>query len=190
MTTYKEIFGKYVKNYSSDPSNDAEGQVWYNTTSGTFKSVVASAAWSSGSPLITARRSLAGAGTQIEALAFGGRDATAATGTQTAAISMAGSTLTKTNAELYDGTSWTTTSSLANGRTKTAGAGTQSLAIAFGGEPASNKAEEYSIGFITQKITNRHIGRLTSERNDTSRQKNAYELNDESQFVAFFGAVS
>ena len=55
MTTYKEIFGKYVKNYSSDPSNDAEGQVWYNTTSGTFKSVVSGASWSSGSPLITAR---------------------------------------------------------------------------------------------------------------------------------------
>ena len=54
MTTYKEIFGKYVKNYSSDPTADAEGQVWYNTTSGTFKSVLASAAWSSGSPLITA----------------------------------------------------------------------------------------------------------------------------------------
>jgi hypothetical protein len=56
MTTYKEIFGKYVKNYSSDPTSDAEGQVWYNTTSGTFKSVVASAAWSAGSPLIPARR--------------------------------------------------------------------------------------------------------------------------------------
>jgi hypothetical protein len=55
MTTYKEIFGKYVKNYSSDPSSDAEGQVWYNTTSGTFKSVVAVAAWSAGSPLITWR---------------------------------------------------------------------------------------------------------------------------------------
>ena len=38
MTTYKEIFGKYVKNYSSDPTADAEGQVWYNSTSGTFKS--------------------------------------------------------------------------------------------------------------------------------------------------------
>jgi hypothetical protein len=72
MTTYKEIFGKYVKNYSSDPTADAEGQVWYNTTSGTFKSVLASAAWSSGSPLITARSALGGAGTQTAGLAFGG----------------------------------------------------------------------------------------------------------------------
>jgi hypothetical protein len=38
-------------------------------------------------------------------------------------------------------------------------------------------------GFYNQ-ITNRHIGRLTSERHDTTRQMNAYELNDESQFVA------
>jgi hypothetical protein len=37
-------------------------------------------------------------------------------------------------------------------------------------------------GFYNQ-ITNRHIGRLTSERNDKT-QPNAYELNDESQFVA------
>jgi hypothetical protein len=72
MTTYKEIFGKYVKNYSSDPTADAEGQIWYNTTSGTFKSVVASAAWSSGSNLITARTNLAGEGTQTAGLAFGG----------------------------------------------------------------------------------------------------------------------
>jgi hypothetical protein len=56
MTTYKELFGKAVKYLSTDPDNaQAEGQVWYNSTSGTFKSIVASAAWSSGSPLITAR---------------------------------------------------------------------------------------------------------------------------------------
>ena len=37
-------------------------------------------------------------------------------------------------------------------------------------------------GFYNQ-ITNRHIGRLTSERNDRT-QPNAYELNNESQFTA------
>ena len=36
-------------------------------------------------------------------------------------------------------------------------------------------------GFYNQ-ITNRHIGRLTSERNDKS-QPNAYELNQENQFI-------
>jgi hypothetical protein len=56
MTTYKELFGKAVKYLSTDPDNaQAEGQIWYNSTSGTFKSIVSGAAWSSGSPLITAR---------------------------------------------------------------------------------------------------------------------------------------
>jgi hypothetical protein len=49
MTTYKELFGKYVQNYASDPtSTDAEGQIWYNTTSGTFKTALGGyGAWSS-----------------------------------------------------------------------------------------------------------------------------------------------
>ena len=47
MATYKEIFGKQVKFLSSDPANEAEGQIWYNSTSGTFKSVLVSEAWSS-----------------------------------------------------------------------------------------------------------------------------------------------
>jgi len=41
MTTYKEIFGKPIKVVSSDPTDaGAEGQVWYNSTSGTFKTVL------------------------------------------------------------------------------------------------------------------------------------------------------
>jgi hypothetical protein len=65
MTTYKEIFGKYVKNYSSDPTSDAEGQVWYNSTTGVFKTNLnAGAAWASGGNLTTARNGLGGAGTQ------------------------------------------------------------------------------------------------------------------------------
>ena len=43
-----------------------------------------------------------------------------------------------------------------------------------------------NLGFLSgfyNQITNRHIGRLTSERNDRT-QPNAYELNNESQFVA------
>jgi hypothetical protein len=46
------------------------------------------------------------------------------------------------------------------------------------------------LGFLSgfyNHITNRHIGRLTSERNDRT-QPNAYELNNESQFVAPAGS--
>ena len=79
MTTYKEIFGKYIKNYSSDPTDDVEGQVWYNSTTGVFKSVVAVDAWSSGGNLATAREALAGNGTQTAGLAFGGYASIAST---------------------------------------------------------------------------------------------------------------
>jgi hypothetical protein len=47
------------------------------------------------------------------------------------------------------------------------------------------------MGFVSgfyNHITNRHIGRLTSERNDQT-QPNAYELNHESQFTAPVDAV-
>ena len=42
MATYKEIYGQEIKSLSSDPSATAatEGQIWYNTTSGTFKVVL------------------------------------------------------------------------------------------------------------------------------------------------------
>ena len=46
MTTYKEIFGKPVKVLSTDPTDaQAEGQVWYNSTSGTFKTVLSVGGW-------------------------------------------------------------------------------------------------------------------------------------------------
>jgi hypothetical protein len=72
---------------------------------------------SSPGSLNTARRNLAGAGTQTAALAFGGID-TAATGAT----------------EEYDGTSWATNpTGLNTARTGLAGAGIQTAALAFGG---------------------------------------------------------
>ena len=51
MASYEEIHGKRVETFSSDPTLDSsyEGQVWFNSTSGTLKTVVASAAWASSS---------------------------------------------------------------------------------------------------------------------------------------------
>ena len=52
MTTYKEIFGKPVKVLSTDPTSvEAEGQVWYNSTAGVFKTVLATGGWVSGGNL-------------------------------------------------------------------------------------------------------------------------------------------
>jgi len=74
MTTYKELFGKYVQNVASDPtSTDAEGQIWYNSTSGTFKTALGGiGAWSAGGNLNTARRGAGNTGTQTASLIFGG----------------------------------------------------------------------------------------------------------------------
>jgi hypothetical protein len=142
MTTYKEIFGKYVLNLASDPTSDAEGQIWYNSTSGTFKSVVASAAWSSGAPLITARRALAGAGTQ------------------TAGLAIAGYTTTfVANTEEYNGSGWATGGNVGTAREALAGAGTQTAGLGFGGGigtgvTVTQATEEYTgAALVTKTIT-------------------------------------
>ena len=72
ITSMPATVGDFVQSVDSDPSPASEGDVWYNSTTGVLKSVVALAAWSSGSPLINARDSLSGAGTQTAGLAFGG----------------------------------------------------------------------------------------------------------------------
>jgi len=118
MTTYKEIFGKQIKNYSSDPANNAEGQVWYNSTSGTFKTLLATAAWSAGGNLITAVFSNAGAGTQTAGLGFGGYTD--------------GSTRTNVTVE-YNGSGWASGGNLINSPASGNGAGTQTAGLAFGG---------------------------------------------------------
>ena len=74
MTTYNELAGLRVNYVSSDPTLNTgnEGQVWYNSTSGTLKSLVQLKAWSSASNMGTARYNLGGAGIQTAGLAFGG----------------------------------------------------------------------------------------------------------------------
>ena len=63
MTDYKNIHGKRIKFFTSDLSNaQAEGQIFYSSTDATtsavgafnFKTAVASAAWSSAAPILTA----------------------------------------------------------------------------------------------------------------------------------------
>jgi hypothetical protein len=58
MSEYSGIRGTRVKYLASDPTlnTSTEGQVWYNSTSGTLKSLVQIKAWSSGGSLNTGRR--------------------------------------------------------------------------------------------------------------------------------------
>ena len=139
MTTYNELAGLRVNYLGSDPTLNTgnEGQVWYNSTSGTLKSLVKISAWTSAGNMGTARYALGSAGTQTAGLAFGGSlpGVTAAT-------------------EKYNGTSWTAASSLNTARQSLAGAGTQTAGLAFGGTipPTTAATEEYNGGTVTVAV--------------------------------------
>ena len=73
MSDYKNIIGKGIRFLSSNLDNDqAEGQIWYNSTDGAFKNLLISEAWVSGGSMSTAREAGGGAGTQTAGLYWAG----------------------------------------------------------------------------------------------------------------------
>ena len=176
MSTYEELIGKRVEFFDSDPTLTTayEGQVWYNTTSDTLKTVVAKSAFSSSANMITARSSLAGFGIQTAAVGAGGYITAAvanveeyngsgfsnATAIPTATNSLAGfgvltagvvcggvsGSPTRPNATFeYNGTSWTGGGTLNTGRQDLVGVGVETAGLVFGSSnPNSNLVEEYN----------------------------------------------
>jgi hypothetical protein len=143
MSEYKTIFGKAIKSLSSDPTDTgAEGQIWYNTTTGSFRTVTASAAWSAGGNLSTANNG-------------GGHGAI---GTQTSSIALTGvpGNSNPLATEEYNGSSWTAGASMASYSTPTGGNaipqggmnGSTTSALYSGGEQYTgntlNRAQEYN----------------------------------------------
>src|SRR5210317_636728 len=74
MADYTEIKGNRIQYLDSDPTltSATEGQVWYNTATGTLKGLVQLQAWSSSGSLSTARYGNGGAGTQTAGLSIAG----------------------------------------------------------------------------------------------------------------------
>ena len=104
------------------------GSLWFDTALCQVQFTWCGGSWSTGGALITARISLAGAGTQNAGLAFGGSPGRSCT-------------------EEYDGSSWSTGGALSAARYALAGAGTQTAGLAFGGIVPSvllSCTEEYS----------------------------------------------
>jgi len=173
MTTYRNIHGRSIKSVSTDPTAEVtEGEIWYNTNSETFKSVLVTEAWSSAAPLGTKREGGGAFGTQTTAVICGGEtpsvsgateeyDGTGfsaggtmntaryrlqgAAGTSTAGIIFGGVEPSVSNkTETYNGTAWTTSPYTLNTARWCAGAGTQTSALAFGGGPGyKNESEEF-----------------------------------------------
>ena len=126
MSTYRQVKGYNIKKVSGDPSNVKEGQVWYNSVSGTIKLGHLLESWASGGNLGTTRRYLAGCGTQTAALAAGGQSSSPGLN-ETA------------NSEEYDGSSWTEGSNLNTARIAVAGFGTQTASVCCGGRTPGDK---------------------------------------------------
>ena len=118
MSTYREIVGKKIKKVSSDPSSGLDGEMWYNSTSGSLKGLAISEAFLSVTSLSTARFATAGAGSQTASLITGGQTPPAAASTAT---------------EEYNGSGWATGGTLNTARYYIGGAGTQTSALAMSG---------------------------------------------------------
>tara|TARA_R100001082_G_scaffold81721_1_gene48648 strand:+ start:3836 stop:4831 length:996 start_codon:yes stop_codon:yes gene_type:complete len=147
MATYKEVHGTNIQVLSSDPSVTTNGQIWYNSTSGTLKGFAnkVNGSWVTGGAMNTARTSLgsANAGTQTAALGFG-------------ANTYGNPGIT----ESYNGSTWTETGDLNNKREALAGAGTQTAALAVGGYYDAN--EDYTEKFNGSSWT--EVGDLNTAR--------------------------
>ena len=169
MAEYESIHGTRVKYLTSDPTLDSstEGQVWYNSTTGTNRALVQIKAWAAGGFLPTATNNNGSAtqGTQTASLSFGGgntlpqtieyngyawatggnlgtpRYVLSGAGVQTAALGFGGYTLSpnafSTATEEYNGSSWTAGGALSPARGSMGSNGTQTAAIAVGGAPLS-----------------------------------------------------
>jgi|TARA_R100000482_G_C5103861_1_gene137019 hypothetical protein len=113
VATYYDIFGQKIQYISSDPTNVATGQVWYNSTTNVAKlrGVTAAAAWSSTTDRNNAMNNGAGAGTVTDAVFYGGYQPPG----NPAPIPAPGGTGYSAITEKWDGTSWTNSGAMNNG---------------------------------------------------------------------------
>ena len=79
MSTFKEIQGRNIRSYTTNPDNPLEGQMWYNQTELKLKGVTASGAWASSSLMTNVKSYRFGGGTQTAAFAAGGSSLIAST---------------------------------------------------------------------------------------------------------------
>ena len=121
MATYKGIQGYSVQTLASDPTAaDVEGQLWYNSTSGSYKiSVGAAGAWASANSLNSVHGQMGCVGGPAGALVQGGGPSS------------------PTVTESYNGSTWTTVNAMNTGRQYSASFGTTTAAVVVAGNPSS-----------------------------------------------------
>ena len=134
MSTYQGIRGLKVRDYTTNPDNPLEGQLWYNKTDqvGKYQTPVVTTAWRTGpDSASSSNRFYAGnAGTATSAISAGGEKANPSPGIVA-------------TSEQWNGTVFTATPSLNQARYGIAGCGTSTAAAVAGGyhaPPGQNKA--------------------------------------------------
>jgi hypothetical protein len=151
MTDYKKIQGFEVQTLSSDPTETGWiGSIFYNSTSGTFKTVkpggIAAGTWSSGGNLNTAGYYRAYNGTQTASMVVGGEPGTL------------------TTVEQYDGSSWSEMTENGTAKAQAGGAGIATAGLFFGGKTPVSDA-------LTQ--TEYWNGSAWTEQNDLNTGRHA-----------------
>ena len=132
MTTYRALVGKKIKKLTTDPSDSLDGQMWYNSTTGTLRGIGVSSAWSSAAAQLNAYPQTYGGGTQTAGWICGGYDPSKSNRT-----------------EEYNGTGWSVGGTLNTARADIMAAGLQTAGVAAMGDnhPSSPRGmtntEEY-----------------------------------------------
>ena len=133
MAEYRGTVGSKVRNYTTNPDNPIEGQVWYNTTDNVLKfqypNLNSAGTWRTQANMNTARKDGGGFGSYNSAILGGGGSYS-------------------TDVESWNGSAWTEVNNLNLGRVLLAGAGADNTAgIVFGGftfPPSLHRAETES----------------------------------------------
>ena len=126
MSTYREIVGKKIKTVSSDPSTGTDGEMWYNSTTGTLRALAVSQAWSSGASAISPMHAGAGFGSQTDAVGAGGMDGPGAK---------------VTNTDEYNGSGWAVGGAMGTARYTGSGCGSQTAGLVAGGTSSPGSAD-------------------------------------------------
>ena len=123
MSTYREIIGKKIKKVSSDPSDGVDGEMWYNSTTGTLRGIAISEAWISSASMATPRSTMAGGGSNTSAITTGENG---------------GNPSNAVLAESYNGTGWTSETNVPSplGYTNGTGANSEAYVQLGGGYPS------------------------------------------------------
>jgi len=140
MSTYKKEAGTAVQNNAGDYTGAVEGQLWYNSTAGSFqfRSVSTAGAWATGTSMPAVIRLSGYAGTPTAAFVFGGSD---------------GGPRQNLTYE-YNGTSWSSGGNMIVSKNYLTGCGTLDATLAFGGEAGATGCYGTTYGSCTTELYN------------------------------------